>query len=73
MPDAQTASGCILPRSVQMKTRPVPAVDGTRERVVTVMLSNEEKAKMTAKAKRKGLRLAPWLRMLGLNDLEKGD
>lgn len=56
-----------------MKTRPVPAVDGTRERVVTVMLSNEEKAKMTAKAKRKGLRLAPWLRMLGLNDLEKGD
>jgi hypothetical protein len=69
MPGVPTVSGC-NPHGESMKTR---HPNDTRERVVTVMLSDVEKERMTARARKKGLRLAPWLRMLGLNELSKED
>lgn len=55
------------------RTQMTDSFTNTRERVVTVMFNDEEKARLTAKAKKKGLRLAPWLRMLGLEALTKED
>ncbi len=52
-------------------TRPGPVSNSKRERVVTVLFSDYEKKVLTALAKKRGLRLSPWLRVLALNDLEK--
>jgi len=51
---------------VAKKARPSPVVKATKDDVVRMRVSGEQKAAMVAAAERQGLELSQWLRQLAL-------